>query len=245
MLGRGLVEPLDLHHLDNPPSHPELLDLLAAEFAEHGFDMRWLLKELAMTRAYQRTSLLAEGDAAPPPAEYRVAQQRPLSAEQLFASIHQATGAAEVMLGQFENESRGQDPRLFEIVLASDALRTTMLEARLATERERFLGAFANPPREPEGELAPSVKAALFLLNDSVVLGWLDPRPGNLVDRLAGMSDRDAAEELYLAILTRLPTAEERAEAEQFVGTRLAERSKALGQLAWALAASTEFYVNH
>ena len=32
LMGRGLVHPLDLHHTDNPPSHPELLDLLAKEF---------------------------------------------------------------------------------------------------------------------------------------------------------------------------------------------------------------------
>ncbi len=35
MMGRGLVHPLDLHHSDNPPSHPELLDLLASEFVAH------------------------------------------------------------------------------------------------------------------------------------------------------------------------------------------------------------------
>ena len=71
MLGRGLVHPLDLHHPENPPSHPELLELLAGEFAAHGFDIRWLLSELALTRAYQRSSLLAEGAGEPPAEEYR------------------------------------------------------------------------------------------------------------------------------------------------------------------------------
>jgi hypothetical protein len=55
MMGRGLVEPLDLHHLDNPPSHPELLNLLADEIVVMKFDMRAFLRELALSRTYQRS----------------------------------------------------------------------------------------------------------------------------------------------------------------------------------------------
>ncbi len=54
MMGCGIVEPVDFHHSDNPPTHPELLDLLANEFAAMQFDMRAFLRELALTRAYQR-----------------------------------------------------------------------------------------------------------------------------------------------------------------------------------------------
>src|SRR5262249_2872659 len=61
MLGRGLVHPLDLHHADNPASHPELLDLLADEFVAHQFDIKWLLREIARSETYQRSSLLPPG----------------------------------------------------------------------------------------------------------------------------------------------------------------------------------------
>lgn len=54
MMGRGLVEPVDLHHTDNPPSHPELLEMLAAEFAAMKYDIRAFLRQLALTRTYQR-----------------------------------------------------------------------------------------------------------------------------------------------------------------------------------------------
>ncbi len=56
MMGRGLVEPLDGFSADNEPTHPELLDLLASEFAAMNFDMRAFLRELAMTQLYQRSS---------------------------------------------------------------------------------------------------------------------------------------------------------------------------------------------
>jgi hypothetical protein len=112
--------------------------------------------------------------------------------------------------------------------------------------RARFVKAFANPPREPEDEFSPTLKSATFVLNDELVLGWLAPRPGNLVDRLAAMADdRAIAEELYLSVLTRPPTAEERAEVADYLARNAGRRSTALGHLAWALLASTEFCTNH
>ena len=66
MFGRGLVNPLDQHHPENPASHPELLDLLAREFVAHQFDIKWLLRELALTETYGRSSILSSSiDIAP------------------------------------------------------------------------------------------------------------------------------------------------------------------------------------
>lgn len=55
MFGRGLVHPLDFHHAANPPSHPELLTLLADHLRESGYQWRPFLRELALTRAYNRS----------------------------------------------------------------------------------------------------------------------------------------------------------------------------------------------
>lgn len=55
MMGRGLVEPVDYLHPDNSPSHPELLELLADEFARGGFDVKSFLREIALTEVYQRS----------------------------------------------------------------------------------------------------------------------------------------------------------------------------------------------
>lgn len=54
MLGRGLVHPVDLHHFDNPPADPELLRILGAQIAAMNFDVRLFLKEIALSRVYQR-----------------------------------------------------------------------------------------------------------------------------------------------------------------------------------------------
>ena len=90
MMGRGLVEPLDVRHADNPPTHPKVLDLVADEFRTQNYNVRWLLRELALTQTYQRrrsTSASSKEDAS-----YAAAHLKPLSPEQLAWSIMDVTG---------------------------------------------------------------------------------------------------------------------------------------------------------
>jgi len=222
MMGRGLVEPLDLHHADNPPSHPELLELLADSVTEHKFDIKWMLRELALSETYQRSSLLPQTDAKPSVSGYRVALEKRVSPEQLLRSVLVATGE----LTRVESKQEGA-PTYDELT-------------------ERFKNALANPPKEPEIEIAPSVQGALFLSNDEVVLSFLEKRKGNLINRLSKLDEPDAvAEELYLSVLTRRPVAEEREEARDYLEENADRRDVALGHLAWALLTSTEFCVNH
>jgi hypothetical protein len=212
LMGRGIVHPLDMHHSKNLGSHPELLDLLANEFASHAFDIKWLLRELALTKAYQRSSLVAAGRESADSWFFATALERRLSAEQLWQSASTAMGA--------------------------DA-------ATAAKLRPRFIKAFANQPREPEDEIAPSLKAALFVLHDEAVLALLKPAAGNLVDRLAKLPDGQVADELYLSIVTRRPTTEESKMVETLLRKHGSKKPEAIGRLAWSLLASMEFSVNH
>jgi hypothetical protein len=225
LMGRGLVHPLDLQHAGNAGSHPELLDLLADSFAKQQFDLKWLFREIANSETYQRTSVSEDAsilDALPE--TYRLALEKPLSAEQLLNAMLIATG----------EWSRAQ------------AVADAKDESSLAKLSERFAKAFALPAREPEVEHAPSVKAALFLLNDNVVLSWLKPREGNLADRLMKLDDvGKLAEELYLSVVTRLPEAEEQMLVAEHLAKHGDGRDKAVGQLIWALLASNEFGVGH
>ena len=229
MLGRGLVHPLDLQHSKNPPSHPAVLELLATEFVAHKFDIKWLLRELALTRTYQRSSLLPSGlEREPLPDRYVVAIEKPLSTEQLLWSILQATGEL---------------PRYQPTIDADGKPKPNAPSDDL---KKRFVAAFANPPREPEGDFAPSVKAALFLSNDGKVLELLKPRDGNLAEQLVKETDSaKLAERLYLAILTRIPSPDEAADVAKYLAAHADDRAKSAGQLIWALVASTEFCVNH
>ena len=52
-MGRGLVEEVDDFRVTNPPTHPALLDALAADLIAHKFDMRHLIRTILNSRAYQ------------------------------------------------------------------------------------------------------------------------------------------------------------------------------------------------
>jgi len=228
MMGRGLVHPLDLDHSANPPSHPELLTMLAADIAARTFDMRGFLRELALSQTYQRSSELPSAGKEPAPTSYTVTLLKPLTPEQLAWSLMQATGLTDA-----ERQALGKN--------ATEAA----LYARLAGNAAPIVKAFAGPPGKPQ-EFDAQLDQALFLANGPTVRGWLSPRPGNLIDRLSRLTNTDAlAEELYLSVFTRLPTAEERKEVADFLAHRPQERAVALQDMAWALLASAEFRFNH
>ena len=231
MMGRGLVEPLDLFHSDNPPSHPELLELLATEFAAHKFDIKWFLSQLARTRCYQRSSRMPGDDPLPNATSYRVANQKRLSAEQLFWSTMVATG-------EFDRLDKSAPQDFEKLVTDTEALSEL---------QKQFIKVFANPPREPEVDFAPTVKAALYLMHDPAVLQLLTPQPGNLLDRLNAQTEIDTiAESVFLSVLSRHPTPADIALVKQTLhDTSGAARLESIRQLAWALLASTEFCVNH
>lgn len=110
MLGRGIVHPLDLHHSDNPPTHPELLDLLAAEIAATKFDVRSMLREIALSQTYQRAGELpADWAAASTAAAATLAALDPKSKE-ISAAVDQAKEAAKPADTEFDAAKKAAAP---------------------------------------------------------------------------------------------------------------------------------------
>lgn len=245
MLGRGLVHPVDLDHSGNPPSHPELLDLLTDEFIAHDFDLKWLMREIALSGTWQRTSRVVEGPERLKPEKFAVAIERPLMAEQLLASVIQATGHAELM-AQATAQADSTAETAEKPEEAADDGTTEEKLPTLSDLKSAFAGAFANEAREPEGEFQATVKGALFWRNSSEVQKLLVRRPGNLVDRLLSFQNVESlVEELYLAVLSRQPSGEEVSVMTSFLQDETVGRETALRDAAWALITSVEFSVNH
>ncbi len=97
MLGRGIVHPFDEMDSVHPPSHPELLSWLADEFVESGYDIRGIVRRLALSDAYQLESLRPDG--VNDPATFAWYLERPLTGEQLARSIQI------VARGSFRNDA--------------------------------------------------------------------------------------------------------------------------------------------
>lgn len=244
MMGRGLVHPLDQQHVGNRPSHPELLELLGRETIARKFDIKSLLRELALSETYQRSSDLPADGEAPASETYRAANERRLSAEQLLSSVLVATGPRDgAALNLLAAHAPAADAK------PADGKATDATKSEGEKLRAAFVKAFANAPMEPEVDFAPSLKSALFVLNDASVLDRLRREPGNLIDRLlqkAEAGDATAvADELYLSVLVRKPTDDERQALTEYLAQNSERRANAITNLAWALLGSTEFCLNH
>ncbi len=91
-MGRGIVHPIDDFQKENAPTHPELLKALADEFAAKKFDLKFLVREIVNSSAYQLSGAGASKEALPK--HFERARVRSLSAEELFQALHTATGVS-------------------------------------------------------------------------------------------------------------------------------------------------------
>jgi hypothetical protein len=241
LMGRGLSHPLDQMHRKNSPSHPKLLELLAGEFVSHGFDLKWLLREIMLSETYQRSSRLPEGVTKVEPASYRVTSPKGLTPEQLLRAVLRATGNTKHAKGlKVDPEAKKFDRKGY--FTGSNV----ELPPSLAEMEAIFIQTFGRPPGEAEVDFSPGVNKSLFLMNDRLIQHWLKPRAGNLIDRLSKMDAPDAmAKEMYLAVLSRLPEKEEAVWIADYLARNEPRRTAALGDLAWALLNSAEFMFNH
>jgi hypothetical protein len=226
LMGQGIIHPLEMRHSRNPPSHPELLKMLGDQLAAHKFDLRYLLREMALSKTYQRSSV-APADAEAPPRKFLVAHLKPLTPEVLAFSLYQATGNTDV-----ERAALGKTPT------------AEALYKRVAPAVGPLVKTFESEPGKPQ-QFEPTLDQALFLANSPVLKGWLAPRGNNLAGRLANLKDEAVAEEAYLSVLTRSPTEDEKADVLKYLKAPGKARPAALQEVVWALVTSAEFRFNH
>ena len=249
MMGRGLVHPLDMHHADNPASHPELLKTLTDHLMNGKYDTKVLLREIALSNAYQRSSIAPEGVDAQtiPPESFAMGNMKGLTPEQLFESLLVAAQSSAILEKQIddslieeeaENKKSDEEPDEANVAIARQEKR--------AERVAEFVSIFGSVPGQAVGEFSSSLPQALFIANSETVAEWIPPRLGNLTERLIALKDsNEIADELYTSVLSRQPTTAER----QFVSDELNKtklsREKSVTPLVWALIASAEFRLNH
>ena len=102
LFGRGLSSSLDDNGAQGAwPDHPELLDWLAVEFVESGWDVEHMVRLIATSRAYRQSSLVSEEQKAADPENRLFARQsRPrIPAEMVRDSALQVSGLLVDRLG--------------------------------------------------------------------------------------------------------------------------------------------------
>ncbi len=234
LMGRGLVDPIDDFRATNPASHPELLEELAREFAKHKYDLRWLIRLIVNSRAYQLSAEPNDTNRADE-INYSHALVRRLSAEQLLDAQAHVTGAPITFQGY------------------PTGTRATQLPGALAekkrdqkkTEADQFLAEFGKPPRllpsECERSCEPTMSQAFQMISGPAANELLT-RKNNRLDQLlaSGKSDGEMVEELFWTALTRAPSAVEAGRFTALLG-EAKDRRATLEDLTWSLTNSKEF----
>jgi hypothetical protein len=229
LMGRGIVHPVDDFRASNPPTNGPLLDALAKDFVDHGYDLKHLVRTIMRSRAYQRSSAPNASNVADARNFSRWYRRRP-SAEVLLDAMSDVTGVREPL--------QGAPP---------DARAVQAWNYRIESD---FLDAFsrpnasADPPCERDG--GGSVVQALHLMNSARLVAKLANSSGRAA-ALAGSqrTPREIVEELYLAAYSRFPTTEEMDAAVAAFSQDGATRQTATEDILWALVNSAEFVFNH
>lgn len=240
-MGRGLVEPEDDMRDTNPPTNPELLDALTAEFVRSGHDLKALVRLLTRSSTYQ---LSAEPNAHNARDRHHFSRFYPrrLAAEILLDGVHAVVGADL----KFDGIPAGT--------------RAVCLPDNSFNAGSYFLTVFGRPDAssscECERSNDASLSQALHLLNSKDLQSKLASDSGTAARLAADPRPEDQRiRDLYLLALGRAPKADEVRLAQEHVARKVGKanddpgkakaRREAFEDLVWALVNTKEFLFNH
>lgn len=217
LLGEGFYMPIDDMGPERKPRMGAALDSLATEFVKHDHDLKWLLRTITATNAYQRQIRYNEPTENPVPFASAIPMR--LRSDQLFNAIVKVLGVDE-------------GPRGIEGPMARFRRNA----------RQQFQEKFGYDPSTPQDELLGNVPQALTLMNFPSLTNALradgNTRLGQILAN--NKTDKDAISELYLAFLARDPSDKEMTIATEYLA-KVGDRREAFEDLAWSLLNSSEF----
>jgi mono/diheme cytochrome c family protein len=199
--GEGLVRTPNNFGLNSePPSHPGLLDWLAAQFIEDGWSLKQLHRRILCSEAYQRSSFVPREQAALDPENRWLARfsARRLEAEEIRDAMLSVCGALDLMSGG----PAGADV---------STRRRSLYVQTARWDRSSFAMLFdaANPDASVEKRTLSTVAPqALFMLNHPFV----QAQAARLAQRLLGEAQGDESARImwaYELLFDRSASAEE------------------------------------
>ncbi len=222
-LGEGFYMPVDDLGPTRTARYPEALETLAQGFISQHYDVRWLMKTILSTEAYQRQIRPQAVSEAPLPFASQTATR--LRADQLFNALVQVLGLNDPS----EQEDEG------EMMMAGPY-------ARQRSPRNQFHLLFGFDPSMPQEDITGNVPQSLFLMNSPLFRNAIDGRGNTRLAKIlqAHDNDRDALGEIYLLVLSREPSDQECRTALEYVG-ETGDRREAFEDVMWCLLNSSEF----
>lgn len=229
LFGRPLVEPID--DLRDGDPRPAAMDLLADDFAAHGYSLRRLIRLVSSTEVFQldsrarddRPEYAVNADHERAWAVFPLSRLRP---EQVIGSLLQAGSLATL-----------------------DAESNILVQAARAIQTNQFVERYGDLGEDEFTTQGGTIPQRLLMMNGSLLRDKIqNPVVFNACAHtiLFAPNDRAAIETAYLTVLSRRPTdAEREGLGKLLAGKRNNERMRAFQDIYWALLNSTEFSWNH
>ena len=221
--GRGIVDPVDDMRATTPSSVEGLLEALADDFVQSGFDTKHIIRRILNSRTYQLSAEPNETNQLDDRFFSRF-YPRPMIAQVLLDVLNDVTGT---------REKYGRYP-----------MGTRSVELPLPVS-SRFLSLYGRSSREFLGDLDPKLEPtlaqALHMINSNYVHKKLKSSSGSISRLLqTELDNRELITEFYLSTLSRFPTDAEFETAEAYIAES-PERRSGSEDLLWALISSRAF----
>lgn len=236
------------------PANPSLLEALATDFKQKGYDLRQLIAQIAKSSAYQLSSRYPgewKLDYVP---YYARKYTRRLSAEEIHDAIITATGIVPAMAFNGGTSQPGYvmtDDTNVEIRRIIWAMQLPEpVEPRTNGGARAFLDSFLRGDRDQKLRVNDaSILQSLNLMNNSFVMGRIHRgNAGSNVSKLLAdttLTNEQIVTKLYLSTLSRRPTADEIAKLLPYFGTTAASKQSATESIQWVLLNKVDFIFNY
>ncbi len=225
LFGRGLIDPLDQMHSANPASHPELLDWLTRDTVVHGYDLRRLVRGIALSQTYSRSSEWTAGGEPPSAAFFAVAKVKPLTPRQYGLSLVIAAN----------------NPTQWPT--ADQTEQWSQRREQLENSANGWAGTFEVPG---ESFQVAVDEALLFSNSKRIEDEFLRDSGDRLIGYLKTLSDNPAViDAAFWTVNSRPPREDERATLDDYLLKHSADRLAAIRQVVWAMLTSPELRVSY
>ncbi len=234
LMGRGIVHPADDIRPDNPPVNPELLAFLEEDLIAAHYDLKHLYRQILNSKTYQ-LSCVSRSDDPRAEANFAYCPLRRLEAEVLIDALCQITGTTEQYSSIIPEPYTYMPENQRAVALADASISSPFLEKFGRSSRDTGLASDRNN--------RPTAPQRLHMLNSSHVRRKMETSPK--LRALLG-SDPKRPEnivQIYLTVLSRMPTEEELQAAKAHVKETWADGGPR--DLFWALINTPEFFFRH
>ena len=226
--GYGFTQPIDDMGPQNPPSNPELFDRLSEQFAAHHFDLKDLIRWIALSDAFGRSSKL-----------------------NTLASKDMPEAGAVALFSRYYSRQMQAEEVYNSLVHAAQIRKTAANAADIEKARVDWLAQFSRQmgtdAADEESHFNGSMRQSLIMMNGDLMRRAASSKSEGLLKSVAGSSLKfeDKVQHLFLSAVSREPNKKEFDAARTILKNSAGDQAAALEDIWWALLNSNEFILDH